>query len=119
MKHVEITKNYSIGQKIKLLRKSKNWSQHEVANRLQISIPAFSKIEAGITTLTFSRLKQLGDVFGASLGDITTLQGEDERITHSRLATELRDKIAESEEEIAKLQRTAISLYEELEKRTK
>lgn len=119
MKQFEITKNYAIGQKIKLLRKFKNWSQQEVCNRLKISVPAYSKIEAGITTLTYSRLQQLVDVFETTMSDLTTLKAEDAHSSQSKLVTELRLKIATSEAQIAKLQRTAIDLYEELEKREK
>lgn len=119
MKHTEITRINTIGQKIKLLRKSKQWSQHEVAKRLKISIPAFSKIEAGITTLTISRINQLVDVFETNIGVFTGLKNEDEHSAKMSLLAELRAKIASSEVEISKLQRIAINLYEELEKKGK
>jgi len=38
----------TLGKKIRLLRHQKGWSQEDVAKRLDISIPAFSKIETGI-----------------------------------------------------------------------
>jgi transcriptional regulator with XRE-family HTH domain len=41
----------TLGKKIRLLRHQKGWSQEEVAKRLDISIPAFSKIETGITDI--------------------------------------------------------------------
>lgn len=34
-----------LGKAIRLLRHQKDWSQRDVAKRLDISIPAFSKIE--------------------------------------------------------------------------
>ncbi len=37
-----------IGKNIRQLRQKNGWSQGEVAKRLSISIPAFSKIETGI-----------------------------------------------------------------------
>lgn len=119
MKHTDTPRINTIGQKIKFLRKSRQWSQHEVATRLQISIPAFSKIEAGITTLTLSRIHQLVDVFETNISVFTGLKNEDEHSAKLSLLTELREKIAASEAEIAKLQRIAISLYEELEKKGK
>jgi transcriptional regulator with XRE-family HTH domain len=34
----------ALGKKIRLLRHQKGWSQEDVAKKLDISIPAFSKI---------------------------------------------------------------------------
>ena len=45
----------TLGKKIRLLRHQKGWSQEDVAKRLDISIPAFSKIETGITDWKFAR----------------------------------------------------------------
>lgn len=111
-------KTNTIGKKIKLLRKSRNWSQHDVAERLKISIPAFSKIEAGITTLTYSRLQQIVDVFEISIKSLTSKE-EGDLSDDTETAKDLLEKIALREAEIAKLQRIAISLYEELEQRGK
>jgi transcriptional regulator with XRE-family HTH domain len=41
--------NKSAGKNIRTLRHEHGWSQEDVANRLGISIPAFSKIETGVT----------------------------------------------------------------------
>ena len=35
----------TLGKKIKLLRHQRSWNQEDMAKRLDISIPAFSKIE--------------------------------------------------------------------------
>ena len=43
------TTNKSIGKSIRILRHQHGWSQEDIANRLGISIPAFSKIETGVT----------------------------------------------------------------------
>ena len=58
-----------LGGKIRLLRLQKDWSQKDVAKRLDISIPAFSKIETGITDINLSRLNQIAKLF-----DLTTAQ---------------------------------------------
>jgi transcriptional regulator with XRE-family HTH domain len=41
----------TIGKNIRTLRQKHGWSQGQVASRLHISIPAFSKIETGITDI--------------------------------------------------------------------
>jgi transcriptional regulator with XRE-family HTH domain len=41
--------NKSVGMNIRTLRHQRGWSQEDVADRLGISIPAFSKIETGVT----------------------------------------------------------------------
>ena len=53
----------TLGKKIRLLRHQKGWSQEDVAKRLDISIPAFSKIETGITDVNLSRLNQIAKLF--------------------------------------------------------
>lgn len=52
-----------VGKKIRLLRHQKGWSQQDVAKKLGISIPAFSKMETGITDLNLSRLIQIAKLF--------------------------------------------------------
>jgi transcriptional regulator with XRE-family HTH domain len=39
----------SVGNNIRTLRHQRGWSQEDIATRLGISIPAFSKIETGVT----------------------------------------------------------------------
>jgi transcriptional regulator with XRE-family HTH domain len=51
--------NKSVGKNIRTLRHQRGWSQEDVANRLGISIPAFSKIETGVTDINLSRLEQI------------------------------------------------------------
>jgi len=48
---------------IKRLRQNQGWGQSEMATKLGISIPAFSKIESGITDMTMSRLEQIAEIF--------------------------------------------------------
>ncbi|RZL30334.1 MAG: XRE family transcriptional regulator, partial [Pedobacter sp.] len=55
-----------IGSNIRQLRQKNGWSQGDVAQRLKISIPAFSKIETGITDINISRLEQIANLFDVS-----------------------------------------------------
>ena len=60
----------TIGKKIRLLRHQQGWSQDDVAKKLGISIPAFSKIETGISDINLSRLEQIASLFGFSLVEL-------------------------------------------------
>lgn len=103
-----------IGKNIRHLRQKKGWSQGEVAKRLQISIPAFSKIETGITDINMSRLEQIAGLFEVSTMDIISREGENPNALNSEELLALRGKLAAREEEIIKLQKKVIDLYEEI-----
>jgi transcriptional regulator with XRE-family HTH domain len=89
-----------------------------MAEKLDISLPAFSKIEAGETELTYSKMKLITEVFGISMKSFT-LKEPDSLGEMIATVKELKEKIAEKESELAKLQRLAISLYEELKRKHK
>ena len=103
-----------IGKNIRQLRQKKGWSQGEVAKRLQISIPAFSKIETGITDINISRLEQIAALFGVSTMDIISREGENPNLLNSDEVVSLKNKLLAREEEIIKLQKKVIDLYEEI-----
>ena len=88
------TANKSVGKSIRILRHQHGWSQEDIANRLGISIPAFSKIETGVTDVNLSRLEQAEPV-----------------PSHLNI---MQKKLNDREAEIASLQRKVIELYEEL-----
>jgi len=90
--------NKSVGMNIRTLRHQHSWSQEDVADRLGISIPAFSKIETGVTDINLSRLEQIANVFEVSVVYL--------------LAMDIK------EAELATLQRKVILLYEELRNKT-
>lgn len=52
-----------LGEKIRVLRVNKGYSQEYMANRLEISQNAYSKIERHQTDLTIKRLRQIANVF--------------------------------------------------------
>jgi len=103
----------TLGQNIRLLRHEKGWSQEIVSKQLDISIPAYSKIETGITDVNLSRLEQIAGLF-----KITTVQllsiGEaklDDKVT---LLETVNKKLAIREMEVIELQKKVIELFEEL-----
>lgn len=105
--------NRSVGKNIRAVRHQRGWSQEDAANKLGISIPAFSKIETGITDINLSRLQQIADIFELSLVHLLAFEDlqEDYQSTHLHDA---RKKLVDCEGEIVELQRKVIGLYEEL-----
>ena len=103
---------------IRTLRHQRGWSQEDVANRLGISIPAFSKIETGVTDINLSRLEQIANIYEINLVQLLALditESEPEQVSHLNVAQK---KIMDREAEIAHLQRKVILLYEELTNRS-
>jgi transcriptional regulator with XRE-family HTH domain len=104
----------TLGKKIRLLRHQKGWSQEDVAKRLDISIPAFSKIETGITDINLSRLEQISSLFEMSVVQLLTFN---EQETDQKFNNELdvvNKKLTDRETEIIDLQKKVIELFEEL-----
>ena len=103
----------SLGKKIKALRQQKDWLQGDVAKKLNISIPAYSKIESDITDINISRLKQIADIFEVEVIELLS--------DNANLAKEYIDELKKAKEtvdaqeaKINKLQEYIIRLYEEL-----
>ncbi|WP_121247999.1 helix-turn-helix domain-containing protein [Mucilaginibacter phyllosphaerae] len=104
----------TLGKKIRLLRHQKGWSQEEVAKRLDISIPAFSKIETGITDINLSRLEQIAVLFEMSVVQLLTYNETEQ---DQKIASELENinkKLMDRETEVIDLQKKVIELFEEL-----
>ena len=99
------------------MRHQRGWSQEEVANRLGISIPAFSKIETGVTDVNLSRLEQIAGIFEVNVINLLSLEAEEAEPQVSTLSI-AQKKIIDREAEIANLQRKVIFLYEELRNKT-
>jgi len=107
------TANKSIGKSIRILRHQHGWSQEDIANRLGISIPAFSKIETGVTDVNLSRLEQIANIYEVSVVQLLTVDNEQTEVAPSHLNL-IQKKLSDRENEIAVLQRKVIELYEEL-----
>ncbi len=86
-----------------------------MAKRLDISIPAFSKIETGITDVNLSRLEQISSLFDMDVVELLTFNDDnkDQKKSTSELEI-LVSKVKEREAEIVQLQKKVIDLYEEL-----
>lgn len=109
--------NNTIGNKVRELRLQLNWNQRTVAKKLDISIPAFSKIETGITDINISRLEQIAALFEVSTHELLyDLKGKD-LDTKNQVAeiAELKAAVARREQDIIQIQKKLIDLYEEVE----
>ncbi|WP_028295640.1 helix-turn-helix domain-containing protein [Olivibacter sitiensis] len=106
----------SLGKKIRLLRHQNGWSQEDVAKKLDISIPAFSKIETGITDVNLSRLQQISKLFDMSVVQLLTFNDSEEQKQYNTALEDAIKKLNERNEEVIELQKKVIELYEELRK---
>lgn len=102
----------TLGKRIRLLRHQNGWSQEDVAKKLEISIPAFSKIETGITDVNLSRIEQIAKLFDLSVVDLLTLNDSEEQKRYSEHLDVLNNRLKEAEAEVVKLQKKVIELYE-------
>lgn len=59
-----------VSEKLKLIRHIKQWSQEEVAHRLNISPSTYGSMERGETKLSLERLKELAKVFEMDLAQL-------------------------------------------------
>lgn len=59
-----------IKDKIKSIRELKNYTQNYLADQLGISQAAYSKIEKGVTDLSFNKLEEIAVILEVDLEDI-------------------------------------------------
>lgn len=104
----------TLGKKIRLLRHQRGWSQEDVAKRLDISIPAFSKIETGITDVNLSRLEQISFLFDMTVVQLLTFSDKEQEQKHASDMESINKKLSDREAEVIDLQKKVIELYEEL-----
>jgi transcriptional regulator with XRE-family HTH domain len=104
----------TLGKKIRLLRHQRSWSQEDVSKQLDISIPAFSKIETGITDVNLSRLEQISSLFGLTVVQLLTFTDSEEQEKYNNEVDVLTKKLQDRETDVIELQKKVIDLYEEL-----
>jgi transcriptional regulator with XRE-family HTH domain len=107
-----------ISKNIKTLRKKNGWSQRQAAEQLDISVPAFSKIETGTTDLNISRLNQIARLFKVTPMQLMAKE-EDPQALHALNVGQLKKQIAKKEEEIIRLQDEIIDLLERIRTKKK
>lgn len=65
-RHIFACMKTPTGILIKRLRQQKDQKQADLAKSLNLTVPAYSKIEAGITDINLSRLFQIAALFGVA-----------------------------------------------------
>jgi|SRR3569833_639648 len=107
--------NTAVGGNIRKLREENNWSQQVIADHLSISIPAYSKIETGVTDVNLSRLEQIAHFFNTDIASLFS-DGNTDAPPVSTHYTRLEKDLEDAEKEIIQLQRKVILLYDEIHK---
>ncbi|UKT65160.1 helix-turn-helix domain-containing protein [Pedobacter mucosus] len=102
----------SVGDNIKQSRVALGLSQAAAAKKLNISTPAFCKIETGQTDLNVSRLMQIAKTFKVTVTQL--LSGDQKEATSTEEVITLKSELIEKEEEINKLRKKVIDLYDKL-----
>jgi len=103
-----------LGRKIKILRQQNGWSQGDVAKKLDISVPAFSKIETGVTDINLSRLEQIVTIFNISVVELLTSETPEQNVIRTDELKQAKSRADEYASQILSLQQQVISLHEEL-----
>lgn len=62
-----------VHEKIRFLRESKDWSQEEMAEKLNMSLSGYSKIERGDTKVSIPKLKKIAGIFETELMELMFL----------------------------------------------
>lgn len=57
-------------EKIKLMREINHWTQEDVAEKLDMSITGYAKIERGKTNVSLEKLKQIATVFNINVAQL-------------------------------------------------
>ena len=60
----------SLGNKIRIIRTQRGLNQYNMADELQISDVAYSKIERGLTNVSITRLSQIANCLNISLSQL-------------------------------------------------
>src|SRR3954470_10678392 len=103
--------NKTIGKNIRTFRHQHGWSQEDVATKLGISIPAFSKIETGVTDINLSRLEQIANIYDVNVVQILSMDAEQPVEQKPSNLSIVQKKLLDRESEIVNLQRKVILLY--------
>ncbi|HMI01884.1 MAG TPA: helix-turn-helix transcriptional regulator [Pedobacter sp.] len=106
-------KNNDLGFRIRQLRQKQFKTQSQIAYELGISIPAYCKIETGLTDINITRLKQISALFGVSTEALLT--GDESHLCLRGELNSLKTKLDESCKECMDLQRKLIGAYELLD----
>jgi transcriptional regulator with XRE-family HTH domain len=106
----------TLGEKFRILRQKKGVNQKAMADLLEISIPAYSKLETSITDPNFSRINQIAEVHKLTLRELLDV-GEEGVSEQTQLIDQLKQKVSELESTVIRLQGKVIDLYDQDDRR--
>ena len=98
-----------IGQKLKALRLTHCLSQKIVADHLGISVPAYSKIETGLTDIAFSKVEQIANIYNISVIEMLRIGEKDGK---NDQYPDIKMQLADLQEMYNEQQKRIIKLYE-------
>jgi len=101
-------------QNLRTLRRLKGWKQQDMAIRLDMSVPAFSKLENGKTDIKLSKLDQISEAFDIPVAKLLKYSYVDIQ-DHAAREERINQKLDSHGANVVQLQKTIIELYEELE----
>ncbi|MXS70407.1 helix-turn-helix domain-containing protein [Flavobacteriaceae bacterium W22] len=122
----------SLGTKLKQLRQNRNWSQADVAYKLDISQPAYNKWETDQSKPNLDKLGKISEVFEIEIQDLFDSDGnviisnntfENSNIVYPKDSTvniqspELLQSIMKNQDQISKLIEAQNKLIESLLKK--
>ncbi|MBE9597913.1 helix-turn-helix domain-containing protein [Pedobacter sp. MC2016-24] len=105
----------TLGEKFRILRQKKGVNQKIMADLLEISIPAYSKLETGITDPNFSRIEQIAQTHGLSIRQLFDV-GEEGLTEEQQTILTLKSKVSELENSVIRLQTKLIDLYDKADR---
>ena len=95
------------GQRIKQLRKQRNWTQKELATKIDVRFPQLNKYESGLHTPPMEKLVKMAEVFDTTIDFLLTGDRSEQRPMHNLRLLErfqaLQDFSAEDQEAVIKL----------------
>ncbi len=103
-----------IQAKLKMLRYDRGYNQEDVARLIGISIPAYSKIETGITDLNYSRIGQLATLYHLTPVQLLDPEYDPLKKDDALLLKSLQDELAKKEQQVSEMQSRLITLFEQL-----
>lgn len=61
-----------VHDKIRVMREINQWSQEEMAEKLEMSANGYAKIERGQSSINLDKLKQIAEIFNIDIIDLLT-----------------------------------------------
>ncbi|MEO3407651.1 helix-turn-helix transcriptional regulator [Mucilaginibacter sp. CAU 1740] len=104
----------ALNERIRKIRREAGCSQGDIAGKLGISIPAYSKIETGVTDVNLSRLEQIANVFGISLLQLIDVNSDMEISSDAVKVQLISKRLVARDVEVMELQQKVIQLHEEI-----